>query len=262
MSRLASAVSALTLACAVSFTGSGQAHSAGPAYAALGDSYASGLGAGAYDSASGDCRRSSNAYAALWASAHHPASFAFAACAGATTTDVEGQLRGVGQATGLVSVTVGGNDAGFADVMSTCALNSQSACLERIAQARTYVDKTLPGRLDAAYAAIHARAPRAHVVVVGYPRFYAVPGDCLLGISDTSRRAIDAAADDLDGVIAKRAADHGFAFADVRPAFTGHELCSSSPWLNGVTFPLEDSYHPTAEGQRDGYLPTFAAAAA
>jgi GDSL-like lipase/acylhydrolase family protein len=262
MIRFTSAVSALALTCALALAGAGPAQSAGPVYAALGDSYSAGLGAGAYDSSSGGCRRSADAYPALWAAAHHAASFTFAACAGAMTTDVAGkQLGHVHSATSLVSVTVGGNDASFADVMSTCVLHSQATCLSRVAQARSYVDKTLPGRLDAAYAAIRVRAPHARVVVVGYPRFYEVPGACLLGLDDTSRDAIDRAIDDLDGVIAKRAADHGFAFADVRPAFTGHELCSGSPWLHGVSLPLEESYHPTAAGQRDGYLPPFGAAA-
>jgi lysophospholipase L1-like esterase len=262
MSRFASAVSAFALGSALVLAGGGPAHSAGPRYVALGDSYSAGLGAGAYDSASGDCRRSARAYPALWAAAHAPSSFAFTACSGATTSDVaKEQLGPVDRTTGLVSVTVGGNDAGFNDVMTTCVLQSQSACLSRVAKARTYVDKTLPGRLDAVYRAIRAKGPRARVVVLGYPRFYQVPGDCLLGLGDAARKAIDAAADDLDGVIAKRAAAHGFAFADVRSAFAGHELCSGAPWLNSVTLPLDESYHPTATGQRRGYLPPFSAVA-
>ena len=45
-------------------------------------------------------------------------------------------------------------------------------------------------------------------------------------------------------------------FADVRPAFAGHEICDSSSWLNSVDwFDLGTSYHPTAAGQADGYLP-------
>ena len=55
-------------------------------YVALGDSYASGLGAGNYSG--GSCDRSANAAAQLWANAHSPASFAFVACSGATTSDV------------------------------------------------------------------------------------------------------------------------------------------------------------------------------
>lgn len=258
---LASVLSALLCAIGLAVAGAAPAQAAGPAYAALGDSYSAGVGAGSYEAGSGACKRSSRAYPALWAAAHAPSSFAFTACSGATTADVRArQLTPLGPATGLVSISVGGNDAGFSDVMSTCVLSSQSRCLARVAEARTFVDTTLPGLLDTTYDAIHGRAPHAHVVVLGYPRVYQVPGTCLVGLSDTSRRAIDAAADDLDGVLAKRAADHGFTFADVRGVFTGHELCSGSPWLHSLTLPVDESYHPTVTGQSHGYLPVFTAA--
>lgn len=260
--RLTSAAAALLLGCLLALTGAAPAHAAGPAYVALGDSYSSGLGAGSYDPQSGSCKRSTKAYAALWATAHSPSSFAFTACSGATTEDVRArQLDPVTASTGLVSISVGGNDAGFGDVMSTCVRSSQAACLDRVAKARAYVDTTLPGLLDRTYDAIHDRGPRAHVVVLGYPHFYRRPGTCLLGLSDASRKAVNGAADDIDGVIAKRAADHGFAFADVRDSFAGHELCSGDPWLHSVTLPVGESYHPTATGQAFGYLPPFTAAA-
>jgi hypothetical protein len=262
MRRLASAASALALVCAAGLLETGSAHAAATNYVALGDSYSSGVGAGAYDNSSGACKRSTKAYPELWAAAHHPSSFAFTARSGAKTTDVvSGQLGPVNSATSLISISAGGNDAGFSDVMTTCALDPESACLSRIAKARTFVDKSLPGLLDTVYDKISAKGPHAHVVVLGYPRLYKVPGDCLLGLSDTVRRAVDAAAGDLDAVLAKRAADHGFTFADVQGAFAGHELCSGAPWLHSVTLPADESYHPTAAGQSGGYLPAFSAGA-
>lgn len=253
-------VVALLLVSALTMFATGAAHAAGIRYVALGDSYSAGVGSGSYDLSSGLCKRSTKAYPKLWANAHAPASFAFTACSGATTKDVVGgQLGPVNGSTGLVSISVGGNDAGFADVMATCVLRSESACTSRVARARTFVRNSLPGLLDTAYDAIRAKGPHARVVVLGYPELYRVPGGCLLGLSNTSRRAIDSAADDLDGVIAKRAADHGFAFADVRGAFKGHELCSAAPWLHSVTLPVDESYHPTAAGQAGGYLPTLSA---
>ncbi|MFI9101661.1 SGNH/GDSL hydrolase family protein [Streptomyces fildesensis] len=262
LSRLASAVSALILTTGLALIGAAPAHAAAPSYAALGDSYSAGVGAGSYDSSSGDCKRSTKAYPALWAAAHAPSAFAFTACSGARTGDVlNNQLGPLNASTGLVSISIGGNDAGFSDVMTTCVLNSESTCLARIAQARTYADNTLPGLLDNVYNAIHAKAPNAHVVVVGYPHFYKINGNCWGGLSDTSRAAINGAADELDTVTAKRAANHGFSFADVRGTFTGHELCSGSPWLNSLTFPIDESYHPKAAGQSGGYLPAFSSAA-
>ncbi|GGR60085.1 SGNH/GDSL hydrolase family protein [Streptomyces roseolus] len=266
LSRFAAFASSLLLGSVLALTGAGAAHAAESAavdYVALGDSYSSGVGAGSYDSASGDCKRSTKAYPRLWANANAPSSFAFTACSGAVTTDVTTkQLGPLSSATDLVSITVGGNDAGFADVMTTCVLQSESTCVNRVNQAKGYVDSTLPARLDAVYNAIRAKAPAARVVVLGYPRFYQLSGSCVAGLSETERAAINGAADHLNAAVAKRAADHGFAFASVVPAFTGHEICSGSAWLHSVNWlNIGESYHPTAAGQSGGYLPSFRSAA-
>ncbi len=227
-------------------------------YVALGDSYSSGVGAGSYDDASGDCRRSNVAYPVLWANANAPSSFDFTACSGARTTDVlNNQLGPLNSGTALVSISIGGNDAGFADAMTTCVLEGESACVARIAEANAYISNTLPAQLDAVYSTISDRAPNAQVVVLGYPRMYELDGSCWVGLSETSRAAINSAADNLSDVTSKRAADHGFAYGDVRTTFTGHEICSSDEWLHSVTWPINDSYHPTAEGQSGGYYPVL-----
>ncbi|MEI5521502.1 SGNH/GDSL hydrolase family protein [Streptomyces brasiliscabiei] len=265
-SRLAAYMTSLLLAAGAALTGATTAEAsqqaAATGYVALGDSYSSGVGAGSYLSSSGDCKRSTKAYPYLWAAANAPSSFAFTACSGARTGDVlASQLGPLGAGTGLVSVSVGGNDAGFADVMTTCVLQSDSACVSRINTAKAYVDSTLPGRLDQVYSAISAKAPAAHVVVLGYPRFYQLGGVCP-GLSQAKRSAINNAADYLNTAIAKRAADHGFTFGDVRSAFTGHELCSGSAWLHSLNLlNVGESYHPKAAGQSGGYLPVFTAAA-
>ncbi len=261
----ARAVSVATMALLLSvasFFLATSANAASVRYVALGDSYSAGVGAGNYDSSSGSCKRSANSYAALWNSAHAPSSFAFVACSGAVTGDVlNGQLSAVDSSTTLISITIGGNDAGFSSTMQTCVLSGTSACLSAVATAKAYADNTLPGQLDQLYAAIHAKAPAAHVVVLGYPHLYHVGGGCWFGIGDTSRSAINGAADELDLVIAKSAANAGFTFADVRGIFTGHEICTDSQWLHSTTLPIDESYHPNASGQSGGYLPTFSAVA-
>jgi len=267
MSRLVAFSSSLLLGAALALTGAGIANADSSVeavdYVALGDSYSSGVGAGSYDSASGNCKRSTRAFPRLWANANSPSSFAFTACSGARTNDVtSGQLAPLNASTDLVSISVGGNDAGFADVMTTCVLQSESTCLSRIATARAYVDSTLPGRLDSVYSAIKAKAPSARVVVLGYPRFYQLSGTCVAGLSERERSAINGASDHLNTATAKRAADHGFTFGDVRTTFTGHEICSSNSWLHSVNWlNIGESYHPTAAGQSGGYLPAFNSAA-
>jgi lysophospholipase L1-like esterase len=261
-SRLAAYATSLLLAAGTALTGATTAQASQQAaptgYVALGDSYSSGVGAGGYISSSGDCKRSTKAYPHLWAAANSPSSFNFTACSGARTGDVlASQLGPLGPNTGLVSLTIGGNDAGFADVMTTCVLKSDRACASRINTAKAYVDSTLPGRLDRVYSAIRSKAPAAHVVVLGYPRFYKLGGTCP-GLSQSKRSAINNAADYLNSAIAKRAADHGFTFGDVRSVFTGHELCSGSAWLHGLNLlNIGESYHPKAAGQSGGYLPVF-----
>jgi lysophospholipase L1-like esterase len=233
-------------------------------YVALGDSYAAGIGAADDTAAQGGCARSADAYPEQWAAHHAHASFVSAACDGATTAGVlSGQVQALSARTTLVSLTVGGNDAGFSHVMEACVLQFwDSACENAISAADAFIARTLPGRLDATLQAIRAGAPAAKVVVVGYPDLYDLsqsPG--CLGLSTAKRTALDQGADALDRALSAAAARNGAVFADVRGDFAGHEICDSSRWLYPVTFPLGDSYHPTTAGQELGYLAAFAAAA-
>jgi lysophospholipase L1-like esterase len=233
-------------------------------YVALGDSYSSGLGAGDYGS-SGDCYQSANAYSALWAQANDPASYVTEACAGATTSDViSSQLSALTDSTTLVSITIGGNDVGFASVMETCVLESTSSCVAAIDQAESEMQTELPGNLATLFADISADAPSATVVVLDYPQLYDLSqSSSCIGLSTTDRTDLNQAANELDGTIETAADNAGDVFADVRSAFTGHQICDSDSWLNSVDwFDIEASYHPTAQGQADGYLPVFSAAAA
>lgn len=229
-------------------------------YVALGDSYSSGAGAGDYLPGPKGCKRSNRAYPVLWASAHGTTSFAFPACNGAGTKDVlSGQLGPLGPRTRLVTLTVGGSDSGFASVMAICDLGGTSRCLSTVARARSKVDGTLVRNLDRLYSAIRDRAPAAHVVVLGYPHLYHLHGSCEVGLQDRARAAVNDGVDHLDTVIARRAAAHGFTFADVRGTFAGHEICSRSPWMHGIdVLAPTESYHPTAPGQSHGYLPALA----
>jgi lysophospholipase L1-like esterase len=252
----------LTAGTTAALIGAGFPAQAAPAvnYVALGDSYSSGVGAG---STSGSCSQSPNAYPSLWAKANSPASFTFAACSGATTTDViNSQLSSLSAATTLVSITIGGNDAGFSSIMETCVLASTSSCESAVSAGEKFAANTLPGRLDAMFAGIHGHAPNAKIVILGYPDFYDLGALFCLGLSRADHQALDGASNELDSVLQAAAARDGAAFADVRGQFSGHELCDGAGWLNSVTLPIGNSYHPTAAGQKSGYLPVFSAAAA
>jgi lysophospholipase L1-like esterase len=233
-------------------------------YVALGDSYSSGVGAGDYISSSGSCDRSTLAYPEQWADANSPASFVSVACSGATTTDVlDSQVSALSASTTLVSITIGGNDAGFSSVMETCVLAPTSSCLNAVTAAEAFIANQLPARLDTTLRTIRADAPSATVVVLGYPDLYDLSksGSCI-GLSTADRTALNQGANALDGALQAAALANQDTFADVRGQFAGHEICDSGSWLHAVDiFAVGSSYHPTAAGQDLGYLPAFTSAA-
>ncbi|WP_422732983.1 SGNH/GDSL hydrolase family protein [Micromonospora sp. WMMD558] len=233
----------------------GTAHAATVNYVALGDSYSSGVGAGPYDLSG--CLRSQKSYAPLWATANAVTSFRFPACGGAVTADViNAQVGSLSSTTTLVTITIGGNDAGFADVMTTCRFGSTSSCTNAVNTAKSFATTTLPGRLDATYAAIRNRAPNARLIVLGYPRLFETGSCGWFAMSSYKRTILNEAADVLATVTAARAAAAGATFADTRPYFAGHGVCASDPWIRDVTGVIE-AYHPDADGYRHGYLPAL-----
>src|SRR2546429_5960721 len=104
-------------------------------YAALGDSYSAGVGAGGYDLSSGICSRSPRSYAPLWATNHTVSHFTFVACGGATTTDVlNNQPGGPSTPPTPATMTIGGNDAGFANPVTTSNPGPPRFCPWSVAQ--------------------------------------------------------------------------------------------------------------------------------
>ncbi|KXK59772.1 lipase [Micromonospora rosaria] len=259
---LARALSALVALAAAAFGAvlvPGTARAAAPVhYAALGDSYSSGVGAGPYDFSG--CLRSEKSYAPLWAAANAVDSFRFVACGGAVTDDVlNRQLGALSASTTLVTITIGGNDAGFVDVITSCRFGSTTSCTNAVNEAKAFATGTLPGKLDRTYAAIRDRAPNARLIVLGYPRLFETGSCGVLAMSAHKRTLLNEAADVLATVTAGRAAAAGATFADTRSHFAGHGVCGADPWIRDVTGVIE-AYHPNAAGYRDGYLPALTAA--
>lgn len=253
--RTLATLASLTLVSTLAVTDAGAAATGG--YVALGDSYSSGTGTRDYLADGTSCQRSARAYPSLIASARG-LDLNFRACSGATTADVTStQLSALSTTTSRVSISVGGNDAGFADVLTECALPAwASSCNAAIDKATTFINGTLPGRLSTLYGSIRAKAPDATVVVVGYPRIF-MGEDCnaLTWFSPTEQSRLNATADLLNSRIRMAASARGFAFANPTSAFTGHAVCDDVEWLNGLSSPISESYHPNVAGHRSGYTP-------
>jgi hypothetical protein len=249
---LGAAASALALVAAASPAGA-----AAPSYVALGDSYSSGTGTRTYISDGTSCQRSVYAYPSLIATAKGYA-LTFRACSGAKVPYVTNtQLSALSASTSYVSMSVGGNDAGFADVLTECAKPGWlSNCNGRIDTAQAYIRNTLPGALSTLYGSIRAKAPNARVTIVGYPRIFNGE-DCnaLTWFSPQEESRLNQTADQLNALLAGQASAKGFAFANPTSAFIGHAVCDSPEWLNGLSNPVSESYHPNRTGHASGYTP-------
>jgi lysophospholipase L1-like esterase len=223
-------------------------------YVALGDSFSSGVGTGSY-TLSSSCRRGVYAYPWLVAQQRPETSLTFVACSGATTTSLmSSQIGSVTADTSIVTVTIGGNDIGFSNLIVQCTLADCSSALD---STRASLATFLAPRLDTVYTAIRSRALGARVVVLGYPRIFSSAG-CFgtLGITSTERGKANQLADALDALTAARVAAAGLTYKSAVLPFTGHAVCSGSPWLNGLNlFNTVESYHPNRNGNSLGYAP-------
>ncbi|MEV4134246.1 SGNH/GDSL hydrolase family protein [Dactylosporangium sp. NPDC049742] len=253
-------------------------------FVALGDSFSSGESNRPYQLGTAvpgvnECHRSSRAYPNLLRTSLPAGTpFEFHACSGAVVDNMTTTGRwtepkqlswlsddATRHGIGLVTLTIGGNDLGFADVLTYCVLRlpGTRTCEEEksplVAAARQRLaDQLLP----ALFTTIAEKANHAKVVVLGYPRFFPVdpPKHCLTGLlaqtfRQSDMRWINAEIAAFDAVIAVAAAAHGFHYVDTYDAFDGHEICAAGSarpamhrYIHGPN--TKGSFHPTAYGQQ------------
>jgi lysophospholipase L1-like esterase len=249
-------------------------------YVALGDSYSAGEGAYQIqaDLAPGNrCHRTSQAYFHMVADTFpFHGGTAFWACSGATTNDVlrggDGQppqISKVTAGTTLVTLSIGGNDVGFARVLAGCVVRLPWAkrCQEQGPQIDAKM-QSLRVALRDVLNKIIATAPLARVIVVGYPRIFSeTSGQGFDNISIGDQHWLNLRAQELDDLIREvaQAADrnivsaHGAGsveYLDALYAFAGHEIGAKDPFVNGLDVDLSAlsvearSFHPNADGYR------------
>jgi hypothetical protein len=111
--------------------------------------------------------------------------------------------------------------------------------------------------LDSLFSSVRSRAANATIVAVGYPRLFNGT-DCNAGtwFSGTEMSRLNGTGDMLNAAISAAASRARFSFfSDPTIAFTGHAICSSTEWLNGLSYPVSESYHPNRLGHSSGYTP-------
>ncbi|MEU1624075.1 SGNH/GDSL hydrolase family protein [Streptomyces sp. NPDC020096] len=244
----------------------GGGHRAPVRYVALGDSAAA--APGVPDQVDAHCARSDHNYPSLVAGRLRPAAFTDATCSGATTADLSdarhGQLQALSKRTSLVTLTIGGNDVGFAGIVTKCTalgLFHPAGAYCRAAYTRGGTDE-LATRIAAAapkvagaLRAIHRLAPHARVLLVGYLQL--VPLDhrgCrpreLFGNGDLAY--LDAFERKLNEMFRRTARANGAVFVDNHRASAHHDICRPGGvrWSEGLV-PTSPSipFHPNALGE-------------
>lgn len=197
------------------------------------------------------CFRSTGNYPSLLAEALKIERFTDVSCSGAETshvtepqvtladTTVPPQLDAVRRNTELVTVGLGGNDF---------ALFAQG--IMRLSDVPEDAPREIGERLVEVLDTIRDRAPRAAIVLVGYPRIVSPATSCprLLPFSKSEQRAALSLQTRLNEAMRDAAERADALFVDLFPASRGHDVCSKQPWVNGRrNLPGKaTAYHPFA----------------
>lgn len=266
------------LALTAGFTAAPASADPPPIYLGLGDSYAAGMGGGPYLAAPEwvppHCLQTAAAYPVTLGGEN-------LGCSGATTSDVSAIVtaaaldprtaRSVKNAS-VITVTVGGNDIDAGAAAAQCAASvSTPECTSALFNSLAVELPKLPVRIKAMVAVIKNKAPRAKIVLTGYPRLFTV-NDFMTPEQKSTARTINAAADLLNSTIALSALASRVKYVSVTNQFLNHGVGSAQPWLVGPQ-PLctlsstcaaagqpGDVFHPTATGYRSGYAAALAGA--
>jgi len=240
-------------------------------YVALGDSYAAGFGGGAVLDA---CGRTAEGYPALLDELPKVELDANVTCGGATASatppappagpvDLPEQIASLQAAgsidrdTDLVTLTIGGNDVRFTEVVQACAGAALPAtCVPALAAAQAYAETTLAPQVRQSLQQLRALAPRAELVLVGYPHLFDDAG--VPGLLTAEAAALfNAGTESLNAVLAGQLPDRRSTYVDVVDEFAGHGVGSADPWI--IFGEAQANLHPNATGYREGYLAAITA---
>lgn len=241
-------------------------------YVALGDSFAAVSGRDAGFSGPEFCQRSGDNYPSLLLSSPRVAGGEDATCQGAqiphlteprqtyssdaSSAQIPAQLNSLTVDTDLVTLSIGGNDIGFGDIVGcygrSMLTQVASQCgAELDSRSETALDE-LEGGLDTVHEEIAERAPDARVIVTGYVPLIAAGDNCpeIGAISPEDREWAADITDALNDVIGDAARRHGAEFVLPSDA-EDHTACADAEerWVDFTgqetgSFPM----HPTPAG--------------
>ncbi|MCC9307835.1 SGNH/GDSL hydrolase family protein [Kitasatospora sp. RB6PN24] len=181
------------------------------------------------------------------------------------------QIDALSPQTKVITVGIGGNTLGFIDILTSClelgavSLGQGTPCEAKFGAGMSGRLQQVSTEYDAMLTALHAKAPHARIVTVGYPHLFPEDasrchyGDLLeFGTITTGDLAWarTAVLERLNAVIQKVTGAHRDTFVDLYPSTAGHSACDRADgnnWVDGLLsslVPLRYAYvHPNAKGQ-------------
>ncbi|MFC9894720.1 SGNH/GDSL hydrolase family protein [Nocardia sp. NPDC127579] len=269
-------------ACAVllGWVPAAQAAPAVTEYVALGDSWAADVTLNpalvSAEFAPLSCLQSGSNYARQVARALAVARFRDASCGGAMTGDMtrtQSSTTSVGNppqfdqlspATDLVTVLIGGNDAGLAAAVMGCVTTSATAtpCLDRYSPGgsdrMSAAIVAAEPRVAAVLAGIRERSPRARILLLNYFEIVGTTGGCFprIPISDPDASWLGHRLLELNSMLARVAQASGVELVDTFAGSHGHDACQAPGvrWGEGL-WPLTSDpagpavpFHPNQLG--------------
>ena len=215
------------------------------------------------------CFRSSANYPAL-AAEKLGAELDDRSCGGARTVDfkrsqfpdVPPQLTAVKPGVDVITVGIGGNDQKvFQQLVGRCpALRASDAAG---APCEAFMESSGKDALLAALdrtgtlvtgllREVHQKAPKAKVLVVGYPQIVSADSTCPdLPLARGDYAYAEKVNFALTEMLRKAAVATDSTYVDVWSASKGHDICSKDPWINGSVDDQQRAarYHPFAVEQ-------------
>lgn len=164
----------------------------------------------------------------------------------------------VDQDTTLVTLSIGGNDSRFADVIEHCIYKTIKVCQDvpmegDSAPLKDVAPELITGKVRSSIHTvlrkIHQRAPNAKIVLVGYPLLFAGTGVCALGIGGAEAPWLNEMGATLNQQMALVADDLAVAglpvrFADPSTAFAGKSICGDPEQVHGYVTKLTPGDSP------------------
>ncbi|MDT3443494.1 MULTISPECIES: SGNH/GDSL hydrolase family protein [unclassified Pseudofrankia] len=233
---------------------------------ALGDSYSSGEGNAPFDLDAPGCGRSGASWPRLLAQEIAGSTARLLACSGAKTSAFTASFHGQppqvealralvasGVKPDIVTITIGGNDAGFGPTIVSCVV-WRCFWTGHDDHSREYVTDQLPPLLQAAYSQVKEAAGGARVIVIGYPDLFpSSTANTCRWLDNNERVQLAGLNRDLNRVIRRAASKTGVEFLSIDRVLDAHKLCTKDPWVYPIAVTgagLQASAHPNTMGQR------------